>query len=227
MALTVPDQQIFHIKWLLGLPDQKLHGFLSVLSEAEPQFNVHELAAQISKSLQLPEPEIIGALRVLASLYLTRDFREPVEDFVDREVFFALKKVNAFAPESVEEQWRKLRRFVIAALGFERTLGTAAKAGDVLTQHERVFQSARIMTDIRPIFHVNVSEKPDAGVIIHMMKLTQRGRAGNHQDLYFALDHNDVVAMKDIIERALQKEQTLRDAMKHSGMSILDPKAHF
>src|SRR5207249_2162324 len=192
MALTVPAEQITSIKWLLELSDDKIEGFLKVLSKAGPQFNVFDLSAEISKNLQLPEAKITRAIRVLASLYLTRDFTQPIERFVDTEVYIALKMVGAFSPEKVDEQWQKLRRFLISALSFERTLGTAAKAGNVLTQHERIFQTARIMTDLRPIFHVDVSEKPDAAVIIHMLKISQRG----DKDLYIALDHNDVVLMQ-------------------------------
>jgi len=227
MALTVPEQQIQYIKWLLELPNEKIEGFCGVLSKAGPQFNVYDLAAEISRNLQLPAPQIVGALRVLGSLYLTRDFTEPIEHFVDTEVLCALKRANAFASDKTEEQWQKLRRFLLAALSFERTLGTAAKAGSVLTQHERVFQAARIMTDLRPIFHVDVSEKPDAAVIIHMLKITQRGLGGQHKDLYFALDHNDIVAMQKVIERALTKEKTLRETLKNTGVTVLDPRLNF
>jgi hypothetical protein len=227
MALTVPQEQVPHVGWLLELPDDKIEQFLSLLSKTGPQFNVYDLAEQISGKLQLPAQRIVGTLRVLASLYLTRNFAQPIEEFVDKDVFFALKGVNALAAEKNGMQWPKLRKFLISALSFERTLGTAAKAGDVLTQHERIFQDARIMTDLRPIFHVNVSEKPDAAVIIHMLKITQRGRGGVLTDLYFALDHNDVVTMQKLIERALKKEQTLRDEMTNSGMTVLDPKLYF
>lgn len=106
-------------------------------------------------------------------------------------------------------------------------MGTAAKAGYILTQHERIFVGARILTDLRPIFHQNVSEKPGAAVIIHMLKIMQRDNHKNYQDQYFALDSNDIRSLKALIDRALKKEESLRDAMKDSGVVILNPKESF
>jgi len=227
MVLRVPADQIGHIKKFLELPDETIDRFLSVLTNAGPQFNVADLATEISGQLDVPPPLAEGIVRVLASIYLTRDFRTPIEKFVDREVFFALKRAQAFPAETVELQWKRLRKFLVAALSLERSLGTAAKAGPVLTQHERIFTGARIMTDLRPIYHLDVSEKPDAAVIIHMLRITQRDNFGHHSDEYFALDSNDIAAMKELITRAENKEKTLKGIMENSGVTVLNPKLFF
>lgn len=227
MALRVPEQQIVHIKKLLELPDDKIEGFLSALVQAKPAFNVFDLSAEVSSQSGLPIELTLGIIRVLASLYLTRNWREPAETFVDREVFVALRAAQTFSAEDVDAQWRKLRKFFIAALSLERTVGTAAKAGIVLTQHERIFSGARIMTDLRPIFHLDVSQKPDAAVIVHMLQIVQRDDFGNKTDQYFALDSNDIVVMKEIIERAMKKEETLKGVMKDSGVTVLDAKSYY
>jgi len=227
MPLNVPEQQVQPLKWLLELPDDKLEALLSVLSKAEPQFSVYELGDKVSKSLGVPQETIVAALRVLGSLYLTRGLMQPIEAFVDRDVFTALKRANTFSSGKVDEQWTRVRKFFIAALGFERTLGTAAKTGNVLTQHDRIFVDCRVMTDLRPVFHIDISEKPDAAVIIHMLKITQRDNSGTHKDIYFALDHNDIHKMQTVLERALKKEQTIRNMMKESGLVILNPGPFF
>jgi hypothetical protein len=224
MALTVPPQQIVYVKKLLELSDEQVETFVTILSKAGPQFNVFDLANELSSALDTEDVPIVPILRVLASLYLTRPVTQSVNEFVDHEVFPALKVTQVFSPDDADTQWAKLRKFLIRALSFERTLGTAAKAGDVLTQHERIFQAVRIVTDLRPIFHVDVAEKPDAAVIIHTLKITQRDHFGNRADLYFALDHNDVLAMKSVIERALTKEQTLKKMIEKSTITILDPR---
>jgi hypothetical protein len=230
MAFRVPPDQIGHIKKFLELPDEKIGGFLDALAKSGPKFNVSDLAAEVSGPLHVPGPLAEGIVRVLASLYLTRDFGQPIEEFLDRDVFFALKRAQVFSAENIEDakvQWNKLRKFLVGALSLERSVGTAAKAGNVLTQHERIFNGARIMTDLRPIFHLNVSEEPDAAVIIHMLRITQRDNFGQQSDEYFALDHNDVALMKEIIERAIKKEETLRGIMENSGVTVLDPKLFF
>jgi hypothetical protein len=227
MAFRVPPDQIGHIKKFLELPDEKIDGFLDALVKAGPQFNVSDLAAEISEPLDVPPILADGIVRALASIYLTRDLETPLDKFLDREVFFALQRAQVFSAENIEAQWKKLRKFLVAALSLERSVGTAAKAGPVLTEHERIFAGARIMTDLRPIYHLNVSEKPDAAVIIHMLKITQRDNSGNHSDEYFALDSNDIAAMKKLIERAEKKEKTLKGIMENSGVTVLNPKMFF
>jgi hypothetical protein len=227
MAFRVPREHVNHIKKFLELPDEKVAGFLDALAKAGPQFNVNDLAAEISGPLDIPHPLAEGIVRVLASLYLTRELGQPIETFLDQQVFIALKRAEVFSAENVKEQWSKLRAFLVAALSLERSVGTAAKAGPVLTQHERIFAGARILTDLRPIFHLDVSEKPDAAVIVHMLRITQRDNFGGQSDEYFALDGNDIALLKDLIERAAKKEQTLKSIMKTSGVTVLDPKFFF
>jgi hypothetical protein len=227
MALRVPEQQIANIKKLLELPDDKVNGFLDALAKAGPQFNVYDLSLGIADRSGLPHDLTLGIIQILTSLYLTRNWRESAEQFVDREVFEALKAAQTFSPEDIDVQWGKLRKFFVAALSLERSVGTAAKAGNVLTQHERIFAGARIVTDLRPIFHLDVTEKPDAAVIVHMLKITQRNHYGDRVDQYFALDSNDIAVMQAVFERAMKKEKTLRDVMKNSGMTVLDVKLFY
>ena len=225
MALRVPEQQIVHIKKFLELPEDKIEGFLEALSKAGPRFNVYDLSDEVSNRLGLPNDLTEGVVQVLASLYLTWDGQHtPIETFVDQEVSDALKKAKAFSEENADAQWAKLRKFLIVALSLESTVGTAAKAGYILTQHERIFFGARIMTDIRPIFHLNVSEKPGSSVIVHMLRITQRDNYGNLSDQYFALDSNDIRSLKALIDRAMKKEETLKGLMKDSKVTVLQPK---
>ena len=227
MALKVPPEQIVYIKKFLELPDEKVNEFLAALTNVGPQFNIFDLSKELSNVVDVSPELTEGVTRVLTAIYLSRNLGKSIEEFVDREVYPSLKIAKAFSPQVADAQWRKLRTFLIAALSLERTVGTTAKAGRVLTQHERIFDGARMMTDLRPIYHLDVSETPDAAVIIHMLRITQRDNLGNKSELYFALDSNDVDLMRKLFERAVKKEQTLRRVMKDSGMVVLDPKLIF
>ena len=166
MSLQVPPQQVAFIKMLLALPEGQVDDLLQALAKARPHFNIFDLAQEVAAPSGLAVPLVVGILRVLASLYLTRNRQQTTEEFVDSEVYFALRNALQLPEEDATAQWGKLRKFFVASLSLERSLGTAAKAGPVLTEHERIFAGAKIMTDFRPIFHVDVYEKPDAAVIV-------------------------------------------------------------
>lgn len=225
MALRVPENQIDHIKKFLELHDDKIASFHDALAKARTHFNATDLSEEVSAHLEISRHLIDGMVAVLASLYRTWDGQNiPLETFVDQEVIVALKKQGIFSGEKAEAQRAKLRKFLVAALSHESTLGTAAKAGYILTQHERIFVGARILTDVRPIFHGDVSSKPDSAVIIHMLRITQRDDYGNPSDQYFGLDSNDIRNLKALIERAMKKEETLKGLMKDSKVTVLQPK---
>jgi hypothetical protein len=97
----------------------------------------------------------------------------------------------------------------------------------VLTDHERIFQDARVLTDIRPIFHPDLSEKPKTAVLVHMLRITTRDIFGNQKAQHFALDANDIRFMKHLMDRAIKKEETLKNLMNSSGISVIAPKEFF
>lgn len=126
-----------------------------------------------------------------------------------------------------QDQTVRLSEFLKKVLSFHSTLGVVAKAGNVLVDHERIFVDARILTDIRPIFHPDVSEAPNAAVVVHMLRITQRDILAKRKTLYFALDGNDLRSLRDLLDRAIKKEETLKKAMEPSQIKLLTPKNSF
>jgi hypothetical protein len=227
MALKVPQNQVEYIKKLLELPDESVQKLLDAIVSAAPQFNTTDLTTAVSRKAGLPIDETFGIIGVLKSMYLTRNRDQSIEQFIDRAVFGSLKRADIFSPDDIDAQWKRLRPFLISALSQERSLGTAIKAGEVLTAHERIFAGAKILTDLRPVFHVDVSERPDAAMIVHMLRITQRDDYQNQTDFYFALDSRDIVLMKGLLDRAAEKESTLKELMKDARVAIIEPKPFF
>ncbi len=231
MPETVPTLQVLGIRGLLELPDDSIAKLLHGLEIVAPEFNAEKLSEALASTSQLPKPFLYSVTSLLVNLYRSLNAIEPtavnheekVSRFLDRRVYPTLRNVEkGFLVDQKGAEWSKLRAFLMAALTLERTVGTTAKAGPVLTEHERIFSAVRIMTDLRPIYHLDVSEKPDGAVVIHMLKITQRDQHDHKKDFYFALDGNDLMALKKAIERAAAKEATLREMMKDSTVKVLD-----
>ncbi len=230
MSLRVPNQQVDYIKKLLELSDEQIAALLTAFREVEPQFNTFDLAARVSRFTKLPYELVSGIVQVLASIYLTVGWTrsdESVEGFIDKEVFTSLRRENAFSSGKEDVEWQRFRAFLVSALSLERTVGTSIKAGHVMTTHEHIFKGARIMTDLRPIFHLDVSEKPDAAIIVHMLKISERDDYGEKTDTFYALDSNDIASLKLVVERAIRKEETLKALMEDSGVIVIAPKFFF
>lgn len=240
MASLVPQQYLPQVQSLLEFPDERIQDFLKALAEAGSKFNLNDLAVTVSERSRIPRRIVEGVVNVLAGLYAARK-EASLPKFIDEQVYPAFTgavKVQAAsrktpaqlavdtAPEA-ESPWIRLRPFLMDALVMEDTLGTAAKAGPVMTEHERIFVDARVLTDVRPIFHSDLPEKPKAAVLVHMLRITTRDIFGKEKAQYFALDTNDVRFIKQLMDRAIKKEEVLRDVMGVSGVNVIVPKEFF
>lgn len=133
--------------------------------------------------------------------------------------------VNALKGGTKDE--KKLPGNAIAA--FERNLGRLltlskvalkAKALSVATDSPRLFSSAKILSDMRPIFGEQV-DAPLGMVILHNLKIDY-GKGGMPKEFFVSLDSADLKALQDCVTRALDKEIALRKFAEHSNLRVFE-----
>lgn len=95
-------------------------------------------------------------------------------------------------------------------------LRTVAKSYGLLHEHQRVFQFARVISDLRPIFP-HPLERPTGAVISHMLKLTYFEEA-KVKEFFVALDTGQLKEMRETLERAEQKAASIRELLKESNI---------
>jgi hypothetical protein len=87
---------------------------------------------------------------------------------------------------------------------------------------ERAFCDARILTDLRPIFGGEV-DAPKAMIIVHTLKLSYHDAAtGKHEELFVAIDDEDIEKLKRILERAERKAKSLVSRLQLAGIKTVD-----
>ncbi len=82
---------------------------------------------------------------------------------------------------------------------------------DLLYEHENLLQSARVVTDIRPVFSEDASYI-EGSVVSHTLRLRYDSTEGDHS-ISVAMDEADIRELKRQCERALVKAQTARTLM--------------
>jgi hypothetical protein len=115
----------------------------------------------------------------------------------------------------------KLKTRVRLALEQPNPLRLIAKARDVTTDHDRAFLSARIFTDLRPIFDKNATVI-SASSVVHTLAIHHHQNE-NHKDFYVALDDNDVETMIEVLQRAKQKSLLLRQLADKAAITYISP----
>src|SRR6185312_1129855 len=122
-----------------------------------------------------------------------------------------IDQVVEAAKESSDERlkngpWDTIRNDLVRLLSLERSLGVSSKALFIASQCQRHFHDARVLTDARPVFTSDPSQPPAAFIILHTLQLSVNDD-GEDTDWYVVLDRNDLRKLRNVIERALQKEQ--------------------
>lgn len=115
----------------------------------------------------------------------------------------------------------RLRERVLALLSTP-AISSTASAVELLTQHERNYQTARVFTDIRPIFQQNVGDPPTGAVIVEMLQLQTWDREGEGETLYVAMDESDLLELREVVDRALKKTDTLRRFLAEQQMAYFE-----
>jgi hypothetical protein len=95
-----------------------------------------------------------------------------------------------------------------------------AKARGVHTDHENTFCGVRILTDLRPVFDIDVTQEPVGFVLAHMLKISYH-HARSHTNIHIAMDKIDVDNLIQALQRAKDKAATLSAVADKCGYPIL------
>lgn len=217
MALQIPQSAHTALKTLNSFSDQDAISICEVLAESRPSLTVKKLATEIAQKTKLKE-DIEDIILTLASMYNARsNFGMSLEDFVEEVVEDAKETI----PLGEGETWDPLKRHLSRLLIYERSLGVAAKALEVMTGHQNVFIDARLFTDMRPIFLNDPTSGPITSTIVHTLKLEYLN-SDSKSSLYIAMDSKDIKQLQRVLDRALQKEQALRDFSEAAKLQSLN-----
>lgn len=125
-----------------------------------------------------------------------------------------------FDDMEAEDQDRLSRRVVeILDCSNIRLAGKALELGSI---RERVFAFAEIHTDLRPVFGEQGDDLlAESGVLAHVLRLHHISSEGSHKDFYVALDDDDLEILRDVIDRAERKSESLRHQLHRAGLRLV------
>lgn len=117
---------------------------------------------------------------------------------------------NKAVSEASESQFHAFEKFLGDVLVSHSSLGVGAKATRLMLEHERVFVLSEIFSDIRSVFaQDDVEELPVTAIITHSLKIHSHINGGRPDDIFFALDIDDLLQLKEAVDRAIRKHDTL------------------
>jgi hypothetical protein len=220
IRLTVPKRDKPALAALVRMPAERMHALISALAEIAPASSLLRMSMVLGERLDVPREELYGILTMLASLYgIRHETGASIDEFVE-ELIRAAKAEGDIEP--ADANWTRVAESLAKIFAADQALGVASKASELLSESERVLcpENCRVVTDIRPVFLDGADERPAAALIQHVLKIAYHD-ATDLKEFYVALDGDDLRVLQAILDRAVVKENTLRDMVRESNLKVV------
>jgi hypothetical protein len=178
----------------------------------------------LESSRETDKADLRQIAEAVAGLYSAKAARDvDVEAFADQvcDAMETLDSKELRLPHAERNEFRKKLLMLLSSEAF----AIVSKAFDLATEDERTFCHARILTDVRPVFGSRIEEGPKGAVVVHLLKIDYHQGSSAHHHFYMALDADDLLELRRVIDRAEAKAMNLRSVL--GGLRVFGvPKEH-
>jgi hypothetical protein len=203
----MPEAVKVTLREVASLPQDVFDALLAKLRIASPSGHPATIARHLQKGVeQLDSGKTQEIVTTLFSLYAAKTKnRVPLSEFVDD----ILESVETPNSQNLKTRLTDLLEVKSIALG--------VKASEVQHSYSSVFVSARMLSDIRPIF-TEEPERPLGSVIVHNLKITFQ-QDSEPREFFVALDDHDISVLQRVLNRAEVKAKTLRALLQSTELA--------
>ncbi|MCA1635260.1 MAG: hypothetical protein LC802_16610 [Acidobacteria bacterium] len=221
---TIPEEYELGLAEIFTLSDDSVQKILTALEGIAPSIRYKSIAERVASNVHDISKEVLEALEdifeVLFSLNIIRTGAEvPTDIFVDD----ICEAVSESGSELLKEAAGVCGRFKpnLIKLLESKTLEIASKSGMLLRESGQTYCSARILSDLRPVFSESVEDAPMAAMTVHTLKLTYH-QGDRLKDFFLAMNTKDVQRLRELLDRADAKAASLRTLANASKMIYVD-----
>lgn len=206
---------------LFNLSDDVRLQLISEMSKHEPTLKLKTLVSNIKAKLgEIADQDIESIVSTIASLSFARMSMEKSVSEFSSDIVEALEE-SELKPQSLDDNSRAPFTRHIAELLDIPAIRISSKSDELLHQHEHALSKVRIITDIRPVFGGESTGAPEAAVLIHMLKITYIQEDGL-KDFFVAMDSNDIKLLRDALDRAEKKAESLKSVLNKSNIFCVE-----
>jgi hypothetical protein len=219
MELQLPRTQQPALARFIALPPEARERLIARLQTSSPVFRADKLAEQIGPELSIDADELTRILRMFASMYSARLSNNVSAAEFAKSVMQAAVETGRKDLQIPGEQRNEIEASIAAVLDSEAFLVTA-KAANIAGEFERIFNQARILTDLRPIFN-DPSKKPVAALVVHTLRIAYEDVNGL-SEFFVSVHSKDIEKLIETLQRAIEKERALRASMSDEIVCLTD-----
>lgn len=222
-TLTVPEKDKKALGELAAQSKDRIVALVEALRNEKPMLLMRQLAARVAPAAGMTEAEALKIIRLVATMSSVRTRENlTVDSFTDRVCALAFEKDPQRGEPLTPKVQAALKEYLRQLLSI-RSLFVTGKALELTREHEHVMCEPRVVTDLRTIF--GLDGKPDAAVAVHLLRISYHdGVVGNDRKQFtVAMDSEELRELKALLERAEEKEKSIKGIALQSQLLWLDP----
>lgn len=217
MALTIPSRHRSIIGKLFLLPPEEHASILEALAAvAASPLSDERLAKGLSEATSLSRTDATEVVHLALSLHSLPFFGYVQADRLIPEFLSAIETDDALPGSG--EQKALFGGFIKGLLDLQN-IELASKGLHLLASHERLFCTAKIFSDLRPVFDDEIG-KPLAFLTNHILRITVH-RGLETEDIYIQMDYGELAELERAIQRARKKDEQLRRVVSETEIEFL------
>lgn len=214
---SIPDESRKALLDFARMAEERYESLIRELQNAKPAMSGSQFLAQVSETFQGHDAKTLRRIvRELIQIEETRAHflcsSDELADVIEEEI----GETETIGDEEKATLRRRVKTFLDSHSG---PLALSCKTEGIVGDHDRVFYSARIMTDVRSVFNASANAV-DATVIVHTLVI-HFGQDGDHKDIYVAMDTRDLDKLQKAIDRARDKEKTLLSIIQKANIQYI------
>jgi len=210
---NIPDEHKKGFEYFISLDDDLREKLIDEIERAPIGLSPIKLAAHLSLKTEIKKNELNAIVETLFSLYGAKENTGIELNVFLEGIIEALSEIGLKPDKRLKSQLQKF----LGLRGFYITF----KAINLATEKEKILIGSTILTDIRPVFDERNGLDIKCSLITHSLKIEYR-EDSDFKEIYFALDSNDLIKLKEYIFRAEEKEAVVRRKFENSNISFLD-----
>ena len=219
--VILPERAHEALQSLARLDSASFDTLLKAISSEKPVLSTRTFAGQIAAAFGKSEQAMIRKIvDELFNVVATRDSLTVSDAEIAENVSCAAREADSKEFPLTQDDHVALQQRIQKVLAAAPTLTLINKAQDVLVEHQHVYYSARIFTDVRPVFS-EVEGSIDAVGIVHNLSI-HFGEGLEHREFFVALDPLDIQALRHVLDRAEAKASAIETLLQRASVSYLE-----
>lgn len=205
---NIPPEATTGFQSIIDLSTESAKDIATFLANSEISSDINELYKGldnfIKSTLKIEKSKsIVSAIASFAPLMDGDNYEEISESL-------ALSFKDSISPEISVSDFSSLKGNLKSILKALDNVQLSIKAFKLKTESFNIYTKSKIITDVRIIFNKEIDKKSRKAVLVHNLHLKYNSNSET-KNFFISLDLIDLKELQEQIERAISKEETIRN----------------